>query len=443
MDNDRRYNCIMAGGIRRRKNVAVSRLKALISVIETFNKADALNSLGVASGALWSSVRGTWGIIGNKAVSGDSPSNYPLATLTFTKEDVSISVDGVGPGTGASFWVTDAGTWWGSVVDGVQQCQTCYNSAVCNQFFNCCNGTYNPVVPGNSFTQCTAAFSGNQFTYCISGTSNSGWNTAGGGTCSSWNTVVPGNQYTVFTCTSTNSVNLFFTVNYFCGCGSCGGSCTLAPSTSCGGTCCTSTACGGLSGPNGCKRCSVSGYNTANCAGGYTNTAWNASSGGNCAGTYNPVNPSTQWFAFVCNGGTATAWNSGSCYQWTTGTNPATGGNCNAFAFNCCSTYSPGNAFECNCVVNNRVKIIKSIGGTVSDVATFVFGTAIAGFRTILSGNTITVRAFSGTNYTGQIGSDQSTTVSGYTKTKKHGILKAPVTYSSAQSSEINEFRVS
>lgn len=433
----------MAGSIRRRKNVAISRLKALLSAIDLFDRSNNAFSLGSTGGSPWAQIKGTWGINNNKAVSGDSPSTYPLATLTFTKEDVTISVDGVGPGVGSSFWVTDAGTWWGTVVDGVQQCQTCYNAAVCNQFFNCCNGNFNAVVPGSSFTYCTAANSGSQFTYCISGTTNSGWNSGGGGNCSSWNAVVPGNSFTTFTCNAWNTSNLFFSVTYGCGCGGCSGSCNGATSSLCGGSCCTTSACGGLSGPNGCKRCSVSAYNTSNCAGGNTSTGTNPSTGGNCAGTYNPITNPTQWFSFTCNGGNATAWNSGTCFQWATGTNPSTGGNCNAFAFNCCSAYSPGNAFSCNCVVNNRVKIIKSVGGVVSDVSTFIFGTAIAGFRTILSGNTVTVRAFSGSNYTSQIGTDQSATVSGYTKTKKHGILKAPVTFTNAQTSEINEFRVS
>lgn len=427
----------MAGGIRRRKNVAISRLKALLSAIDFFDKPNNPNSLGITGGALWNQVRGTWGISSNKAVSGDSPSSYPLATLTFTKEDVTISVDGVGPGTGMSFWVTDAGTWWGAVVDGVQQCQTCYNNAVCNQFFNCCNGTYNPVVPGTSFNTCIARNPGSQFSQCNSSTTNSGWNAGGGGNCSSWNAQNPSTQWFSTVCNAWN--NFTAVTNYQCGCSGCA-SCNGASSSLCGGTCCTSSSCGGLSGPNGCKRCSnnIAG---GNCASSSTNSGWNPPGGGNCA-TWNATNPPTQWFSTTCNAW-STGWNTGTCTTWSTSWNASTGGNCNAFAFNCCSAWSPGNAFTCNCVVNNRVKIIKSISGAVSDVATFVFGTAISGFRTILSGNTVTVRAFSGTNYTSQIGSDQSTTLSGYTKTKKHGILKAPVTYTDSQTSEINEFRLS
>lgn len=427
----------MAGAIRRRKNIAVSRLKALLSAIDLFDRSNNAFSLGATGGSPWTQVKGTWGISNNKAISGDSPATYPLATLTFTKEDVTISVDGVGPGVGSSFWVTDAGTWWGTTVDGVQQCQTCFNSAVCNQFFTCCNGNTNPVVPGNSFTFCQTTNPGTSFTQCQSGNFNSGWNSGGGGNCATWNPVVPGTPFTTFTCTTWN--NFTAVTNYQCGCGGCA-TCNGASSSLCGGSCCTSSACGGLSGPNGCKRCSnnIAG---GNCAAGNTTSGTNPSSGGNCA-TTNPTNPPTQWTQFTCTVWT-TGWNSGNCATWATGTNPSTGGNCNAFAPNCCSAWSPGNSFTCNCVVSNRVRVLKSISGTVSVVATFVFASTIAGFRTILSGNSVTVRAFSGSNYTTQIGSDQSTTVSGYTKTKKHGILKSPVTYADSQTSEINEFRVS
>lgn len=83
------------------------------------------------------------------------------------------------------------------------------------------------------------------------------------------------------------------------------------------------------------------------------------------------------------------------------------------------------------------------ISGTISTVASFTINAAAVGLRTVLSGNTVTIRAYSSAGYTSQIGSDQSTTISGQVKTKKHGILKAPNTYTPTQSSVIDEFRVS
>jgi hypothetical protein len=429
----------MAGRIGKRKNISVSRLKALVSVIDLFNRTpENPASLGVAGGAPWSAVRGTWGVSSGKAISGESPSNYPLATLTFTKEDVTLSVDGVGPGVGSSFWVSDAGNWWGTVVDGEQSCQTCYNAGTCQQFFNCCNGNTNPIVPGNTFSCCVGSTNpvvpGNSFTYC------SATNPVVPGNsftfCASSNPVVPGNSFSYTYCVSSSYQNVFFVVNYTCGCNStCSAGCNAAPGSSCGLTFSQAQACGG------CKRCSNSGGGTTVCNAFATASGTNPSTGGNCNQFAQGTNPSSggncAQFAQGTNPSTG-----GNCNQSGTCYNAATGGNCNAFAFNCCYAYNTGNAFSCNCVVNNKVRLIRSISGSISNVATFSFNSAVAGFKTILSGNTVTVKAYSGSGYQSQIGADQSATVSGYTKTKKHGILKGPVTYTDAQTSEINEFRV-
>jgi hypothetical protein len=429
----------VAGRIGKRKNISVSRLKALVSVIDLFNRTpENPASLGVAGGAPWSAVRGTWGVSSGKAISGESPSNYPLATLTFTKEDVTLSVDGVGPGVGSSFWVSDAGNWWGTVVDGQQSCQTCYNAGTCQQFFNCCNGNTNPIVPGNTFSCCVGSTNpvvpGNSFTFC------SATNPVVPGNsftfCASSNPVVPGNSFSYTYCVSSSYQNVFFVVNYTCGCNSyCSQGCNAAPGSSCGLTFSQAQACGG------CKRCSNSGGGTTVCNAFATANGTNPSTGGNCNQFAQGTNPSSggncAQFAQGTNPSTG-----GNCNQFGTCYNAATGGNCNAFASNCCYAYNTGNAFSCNCVVNNKVKLIRSISGTISNVATFSFNATVAGFKTILSGNTVTVKAYSGSGYQSQIGADQSTTVSGYTKTKKHGILKGPVTYTDAQTSEINEFRV-
>jgi hypothetical protein len=429
----------MAGRIGRRKNTSVSRLKALVSVIDIFSRSpESPATLGTISGAPWSVQKGSWGVSSGKALSGDNPSTYPLATLTFTKEDVTLSVDGVGPGMGTSFWVSDAGNWWGTVVDGEQACQTCYNTGTCQQFFTCCNGNYNPVVPGNTFTCCTGntnpVVPGNSFSYTYCTSTNPITNSP----CCTGNTnpIVPGNTYSYTVCNSTAYQNVYFIVNYTCGCNAyCSQGCNGAPGSSCGLTFAQAQACGG------CKRCSNSAGGFTYCAssstafgtnpstGGNCNQSGFCTSGGNCAtfATASGTNPSTG----------------GNCNQFGTCYNPSSGGNCNAFAANCCFAYNTGNAFNCNCVVNNKIKVIKSVSGVISTIATFSYNATVAGFKTILSGNNVTVQAFSGSGYSSQIGSNQSTTVSGYTKTKKHGILKGPVTFADAQTSEINEFRVS
>jgi hypothetical protein len=380
---------------RRVKNVIASRLKALLSVTETFNRANigTLSNAGTTS-AKWTSVRGSWGISSNKASSSTAASSYPISTLTFSKEDVIISVDGITPGLGTAFWVTDSGNWWGTYVDGTQQCGTCSTPGNCSSYYSCCQGTMNSSNPYD-YTCCTGNY--NQG-YTASGTNPAtcpgGYVTQAGCPCGVYNQGYTAGYYVWYTC---------------------GGSGNSAPASSCGLTYAQAQQCGG------CKRNSEPYYNTGNC----TCTAFVTT----CSGGEVPGTPYSQWVAGTCNQtGTCTAWNTSNC-------------NSN-YAANCCGAYNATTYYSCNCVTNNSIKLIKSIAGTISTVATFSLNTAVAGFKTILSGNTVTVRAYSGSGYTSQIGSDQSSTVSGYSKTKKHGILKAPVTYSAAQGSEIDEFRV-
>ena len=82
----------------RRASVS-SRLKALLSVVENFTRANNAG-LGAANNtsALWTSVRGSWGVTANKGVS-SSASGYPISTLTFSKED---SLIGFGSATTAA-----------------------------------------------------------------------------------------------------------------------------------------------------------------------------------------------------------------------------------------------------------------------------------------------------------------------------------------------------
>jgi len=378
---------------RRVKNVIASRLKALLSVTETFNRANTgtLSSAGTTS-AKWTSIRGSWGISSNKASSSTAASSYPVSTLTFSKEDVTISVDGITPGVGTAFWVTDSGNWWGTYVDGEQQCGTCSTPGNCSSFYSCCQGTMN---------------ASNSFQYsCCTGNYNQGYTATGTNAA----TCPGGFAYDACPC---GTYNQGYTAGYYVWY-TCGGSGNAAPASSCGLTYYDALACGG------CKRNSTPYYNQGNCT---------CSGSTYCIGGYVAGNPYSQWVPGTCN-------QTGTC----TGFNAS---NCNSnYAANCCAAYNATTYYSCNCVTNNSIKLIKSIAGTISTVATFALTGTVAGFRTILSGNTVTVKAYSGSGYTSQIGADQSTTVSGYSKTKKHGILKAPTTYSAAQGSEIDEFRV-
>jgi hypothetical protein len=599
---DRRYNSIMRrSGFR--NSAAISRLKALRTVVESFVRSDSLSLGKTNSGATWTNIRGAWAIASNKASTSTAASSYPISVLTFTDEDVTISVGGVGPGMGTAFWVTDSNNWWGAYVDVVQSCSTCMTAGnVATYAYAYVSGgncaTYS-TVPGNCATYSTVP--GNCSTYSTVPGNCSTWSTVNAncatystvpGNCSTWSTscsypcnatnataypcnafnksypcnatnaVVPGNcaSANASNCASWNAASGGNCASFSASCSSyttnctsfnaaSGGNCASsssscssyysvpayynariyqcypgapgngAGSASCGLTYAQAQACGG------CKVSSELIPRTYPCSTwGTTCNAYNPYVPGNCAafaqpcssyttncGSYNPYVASTcsSFNASNCNafnaatGGNCSTWSTvnancatystvpGNCSTWSTScsypcnaTN-ATAYPCNAFnksypcnatnatnypcnAYNAtyypcatanaatypCNVYNPitystiatsynaATYYTCNCVDNYKINIVKMIAGTLTNVATFSFASAIASFKAILSGSTITVQAFTGSNWTTQIGSNQSTTLSGYTKTKKHGILKGVVTYSPVETSTIDEFRV-
>ena len=355
-----------------RNSAAISRLKALLSVVETFVRSNSASLEKTNSGATWNDVRGAWAIASNAASTSTAGSSYPISTLTFTQEDVTISVGGIGPGMGTAFWVTDSNNWWGAYVDVVQTCSTC-------------------ETPGNVATYAYAYVSGgNCATYSTVPGNCSTYSTVPGN-CSTYSTV-PGN------CSTWSTVDA-----------------NCATYSTVPGNCSTwSTSCS--------YPCNATTPTTYPC------NAYNKSYPCNAT---NPTN-------YPCNANYPTNY---PCNA----TNPATYP-CNVYnpiTYSTIATsYNAATYYTCNCVNNYKINIVKMIAGTLTNVATFSFASAIASFKAILSGSTITVQAFTGSNWTTQIGSNQSTTLSGYTKTKKHGILKGVVTYSPVETSTIDEFRV-
>lgn len=343
-------------------------LSALVTVIDTFNRSDNASDLGSAGGQKWKIWRGVWGISTNKASSSTAASSYPLATLTFTRTDVTLGIGTPAPGAGATFWVSDANNWWAATYEQVETCQTCqtcnaYNTSNCNAFG--CIGNYNPTV-----------CNGGYFTYCIG----------------SWNA-------TAYSCTKANC-NAF--ANGYLGCNQFApGNCTSYNNTAPKGFCKTRN-------PSVCTQPLYYNY----CSGGYNYT---------CSVTANPN----------CNG------------FFTTFCNSSTGGNCNVNG--CAGTFNPSNcssfsSYSCDCSTSHKMNIIKSISSVISNVASSTFNAAIGSFKSILSGNNITIQAYQGTTYTTQIGTDWVQSSSGATKNKNHGIIMSPSTF--AQGNSIEEFRI-
>lgn len=358
-------------------------LLALKNVIDTFNRANTTDSLGSAKGQGWKIWRGGWRINSNKAEITTAASGYPLATLTFLDEDVTIGVDGPSPGMGMSFWVSDAGNWWGAAYSQTYSCQTCFNCAsssctaytcnsancnayTCNIYSTVC-GSSNLFYTAPNYT-CTSNSFYTAPNYCcnITGGQNPRYNASN---CFISSYTV--NKVARYTC---NTSNLFYTApNYTC------------------------SECGGRN----IK------YNTPVC---------NITGGQNLK--YNCDSPT-----YPCN--------SSNCNAYF-----CTAASCNAFV---CNAFF---AFDCNCVTTYKINILQAVANTVSQVTTSNFSAAIASFKSILSGNNITVKAFSGSGYNSQIGSDWAavTNVNSTTKNKKHGILGSQSSH--AQGNAIDEFRV-
>ncbi len=362
-------------------------LSALTSILETFNRSNQ-SGLGSIKGQVWKVWRGAWSIVSNKASSSSAAGDNALATLKFTKTDVTVSISGADPGMGAAFWVTDANNWYASVYTQNQACQTCSNCNAfsggnCNQF---AGGNCNSFTPGNC----------NAFT---------------GGNC---NAPAPGN------CNVGSGV--------FCCFGFTPGNCT-SPLTP--GNCIVfnSANTGNRNPPFGfCHQ--PSGFNPPTC-----NTGSNAPSCNNgfccagdfntwspyCAGTTNPVIcPNINFNPPTCSPGSTNPVNCAS-------SNPVV---CNAFF-----------TFSCNCVTEHRISILRSLVGTVSTVSSSLFSALIQSFRTVILGNQATIQAFSTTTYTSQIGNSVIQSITTPQKTTQHGIIKS--TSSLNQGSTIDEFGVS
>jgi hypothetical protein len=200
-------------------------------------------------------------------------------------------------------------------------------------------------------------------------------------------------------------------------------------------------------------------YNCSTCTASFTNPYANATGYGNATNpsttTYaNASNPGTTTYANASNPGT-TSWNPSSFFYLSINNqkfyNPPTSKFTPGNPFTNSST-TPGNpftfsfpfttggntsyfTFSCNCSSSypQSIKLIKSVAGTVSTVTSWSVGSAtdvINAIKVITSGNDITIRPYSNTAATTQIGSDLTHTATGATTTANFGIIVGPSTNS-------------
>jgi hypothetical protein len=104
-------------------------------------------------GSPWKNIRGTWSISSNTAISSDSASSYPIATIDVSNPTSQTLVADVSSGAGVVFWLSDSGNWW--AVYRREQNFSTFVPQTCSQFVpQTCS------APGPSFCtlQCPPGF---------------------------------------------------------------------------------------------------------------------------------------------------------------------------------------------------------------------------------------------------------------------------------------------
>lgn len=102
----------------------------LKKITDLFNRTTS-GSLGNANtGQTWLATRGVWYANGSQAVSTDTASTYPLASIAFNSNTtVSASVS---EGTGVAYWTTDANNWYATIAYHTQTTYSCGCSTCCS-----------------------------------------------------------------------------------------------------------------------------------------------------------------------------------------------------------------------------------------------------------------------------------------------------------------------
>ena len=429
----------MPRGPRRRHNASVSRLKALLSLVEDFSRLSLLNA--GSTSAKWKHVVAGWTTAAGK---GTSVAIGALVSTTFSSTDATIKAKNPAGGVGPAFWVTDSGNYWSVIHNVINVCQTCtacgsYNSctycssygscpaSTCNGYGNCarssCDGGYSscPVQGCLGYGSCPSTTCNYWYTQARS-ICNWYYESARS-YCNSWTTSPRSscNSPYFYSVTVCNGYGYTYKGGYACN------SWTQSPRTGCSSyydyvvTTCDSyynyyaLVCGGY-------------YDYfAEVCGSYTTTYYTCCTGGSfiyyqtcCPGGYYD-------YTITCCTGGYYDYTVGCCTGYSSGVSSACG---------CASYYD----YSCNCVDNHRIDLSKKESGSETLISSTSNSTTnIAGIKVVTSGNTITASAYSDVNFSSQIGSNLSTTNSGQ-KSKDHGIISKAS--SSSQGYTIDEFRV-
>lgn len=403
---------------RRRHGASISRLKALLSLVEDFSRLTLVNA--GATSAKWKHVVAGWTMAAGKAT---SVSIGSLISTTFSSTNAVIKAKNPASGIGPAFWVTDSGNYWAVVKNTTNICQTC---SACGQYNSC---SYCSSYAYGSDSSCGCA-SYTQTTCC----NQYGYTTV----CSSYGTQSCCTAYRYVVCCAAG----FSTYYYTCCQAYTSSSCCTEYYTYYGNFCCAAYVYNSYKGGVVCGQyysCSVTqcfSYGTCETCSSYGTCSVSTCLGyGGCleCSTYGQCQVCTGYSEqFTCTGYTACtvcgAYNQCQyCNGYSYGASAACG---------CASTYT----YNCNCADHHKIDLIKKENGTETVLSsTSNSTTAIAGIKVTTDGNNVTAQAYSDVNYSSQVGSNLTTTNSGQ-KSKDHGIISRAS--NASQGYTIDEFRV-
>lgn len=407
----------MPRGPRRRHSASVSRLKALLSLVEDFSRLTLVNA-GTTS-AKWKQVISGWTIAAGK---GTSVAIGSLISTTFSSTNAVIKAKNPASGVGPAFWITDSGNYWAVVKNTTNICQTC---SAC--------GVYNSCSYCSSY-----AYGADSSCGCASYTQTQCCNTYGYVTvCSSYSTTTCCTAYSTYECCIVN-VPFYYTC------------CTGYSSTTCcteyytyyGRFCCAAYVYNSYKGGVVCGQyifCSQTlcfSYGTCTTCSSYSECSGSyCSMYGSCqqCSTYGQCQVCSGYSEqFTCTGYTSCtvcgAYNQCQyCNGYSYGPSAACG---------CASSYT----YNCNCADQHKIELIKKENGSETVVSsTSNSSSQIAGIKVTTDGNNVTAQAYSDTNYSSQTGSNLTAVNTGQ-KSKDHGIISRAS--NASQGYTIDEFRV-
>ena len=409
----------MPRGPRRRHNASVSRLKALLSLVENFSRVSLINA--GATSAKWKHVVAGWTIAAGK---GTSTAIGALISTTFASTNANITAKNPAGGVGPAFWVTDSGNYWSVIHNVVNICQTC---TACGSYNSCTYCSSYGEIAQAGCTQtgtCPASLCNGGYSTCTRSVCI-GYDTCSASLCNGGLSICEGSYCNAFTSSPRTSCNspYFYTVNVcsqYAYSYKAGLQCvayTSEPRTGCMSyytyyvETCTSTVT----------------YYYQCCPGGYYTYYYTCCSAGWYTENYTCCPGGFYDYSVSCCVGTTYTYYVYGCTGNSFGPSAACG---------CASYYT----YSCNCADNHRIDILKKENNVETVIASTSNSTTnIAGIRVVTSGDNITASAYSDTSFSSQIGSDATATHSGQ-KSKEHGIISKAS--SAAQGYTIDEFRV-